>query len=284
MNKKFIHSKGKSRDIFKGANDIIVVIDQEERIIDVNDRVTMISKCKKKELIGKKLEELGNFFKEDDLKELLRKFRRRIKERDNSTFEGMALDKEGEEVALEISLSRIKIGGKIIRYLAILRDISARKKMEDDLEQSLMILKEQKEELELNAIGMREVIKQIEIEKDFVKEKVAANIKNVIYPILKKLRGKGSKLDKKYIGLIEQHLEEMTTSFGQEISDRTHSLTQREIEISSLIRSGMSSKEIAGMLYISLKTVDNHRDKIREKLGIKNQAVRLSSYLREMGI
>lgn len=285
MSKKFIQSEEKYRAVFNGANDIILVLDLDERVVDVNDKIIKVSRCRKEELLGQKLEDLGGFFREEDsLKELLRQFRRRIDDHDDLPFEWMTLDKDGEEMVLEIRVSRIKIGGEIIRHLVVLRDITPCRKVEGDLKHSLMILKEHEEELELNAIGMREVIKQIEIEKKFVKEKVAANIKNVIYPILKKLRGRGGKLDEKYIGLIEQHLEDMVTSFGREISDRTHCLTQREIEICSLIRSGMSSKEIAEMLYISQKTVGNHRDKIREKLGIKNQGVRLSGYLREMGI
>ena len=279
-----MESEEKYRAIFNGSNDIIAVIDLEERIFDINDKINKISKYEKEELIGKKLEEIGGFFKEDSFKELLCQFRRRFENRDDSPFEWETLDKYGEEVVLEINVSTIKNGSETMYCLVIMRDVSTRKNIEEELEHLLPILKEQKKELELNAIGMREVIKQIEVEKEFVKEKVAANIKNVIYPILSKLRERGSKLDEKYIGLIEQHLKDMVTSFGREISDRARYLTQREIDICSLVRSGMSSKEIAGMLYISLKTVNNHRDKIRKKLGIKNQAVRLSSYLCEMGI
>ncbi len=48
-------------------------------------------------------------------------------------------------------------------------------------------------------------------------------------------------------------------------------LTAREREILKLIAEGHTSREIAGMLFISLKTVQGHRAKIMEKLDIHNR-------------
>ncbi len=48
-------------------------------------------------------------------------------------------------------------------------------------------------------------------------------------------------------------------------------LTAREREILKLIAEGPTSREIADMLRISLKTVLGHRTKIMEKLGIHNR-------------
>jgi len=45
-------------------------------------------------------------------------------------------------------------------------------------------------------------------------------------------------------------------------------LTEREIEISRLIATGMTSKEIAAKLFISLHTVQSHRKNIMKKLGV----------------
>ena len=47
-------------------------------------------------------------------------------------------------------------------------------------------------------------------------------------------------------------------------------LTERELEILSLIRQGYLSKEIASNLGISIHTVNNHRKKILEKLNADN--------------
>lgn len=48
-------------------------------------------------------------------------------------------------------------------------------------------------------------------------------------------------------------------------------LTKREIEVLTLIARGMSNPAIAEELGISRTTVQNHRSRIRCKLGVHNQ-------------
>ncbi len=50
------------------------------------------------------------------------------------------------------------------------------------------------------------------------------------------------------------------------------SLTEREREIFRLVAEGHTSREIANTLFISLKTIHNHRAKIMEKLNIHNKS------------
>jgi len=47
-------------------------------------------------------------------------------------------------------------------------------------------------------------------------------------------------------------------------------LTDREFEIFQLIGQGKSTRDIAGQLHLSTKTVDVHRSHIKEKLGLKD--------------
>jgi DNA-binding NarL/FixJ family response regulator len=49
-------------------------------------------------------------------------------------------------------------------------------------------------------------------------------------------------------------------------------LTPRELEVVKLIAEGHTSDEIAGVLVISRKTVDHHRARILDKLGMRNGA------------
>jgi len=49
-------------------------------------------------------------------------------------------------------------------------------------------------------------------------------------------------------------------------------LSIREIEIIRLIKEGLSSKEIAARLNISIRTAEVHRHNILKKLGLKNTA------------
>jgi len=47
------------------------------------------------------------------------------------------------------------------------------------------------------------------------------------------------------------------------------SLSDRELEVLELIGTGLGSREIAGRLHLSIKTVESHREHIKTKLGLK---------------
>ena len=49
-------------------------------------------------------------------------------------------------------------------------------------------------------------------------------------------------------------------------------LTRRELDIVQLLSDGLSSKQIAGRLHISAKTVENHRYNIYRKCAVDNIA------------
>ncbi|MEP7257149.1 MAG: response regulator transcription factor [Flavitalea sp.] len=60
-------------------------------------------------------------------------------------------------------------------------------------------------------------------------------------------------------------------------------LSEREIEVINQIRDGLSSKEIADKLTISIKTVEVHRHNILKKLKVKNTAS-LINYINSSGL
>ena len=49
-------------------------------------------------------------------------------------------------------------------------------------------------------------------------------------------------------------------------------LTKREMEIAALIKDGLQNKEIADKLFLSVRTVKNHRRSLYQKLGVGNSA------------
>jgi DNA-binding CsgD family transcriptional regulator len=48
-------------------------------------------------------------------------------------------------------------------------------------------------------------------------------------------------------------------------------LTKREREIALLAAEGLTSREIAEQLYVSVRTIDNHLARVYEKLGVKGR-------------
>ena len=57
-------------------------------------------------------------------------------------------------------------------------------------------------------------------------------------------------------------------------------LTPAELKICSLIRASLSTKDIAALLYISDRTVEVHRRRIRRKLGLDAGASLTNALLR----
>lgn len=55
----------------------------------------------------------------------------------------------------------------------------------------------------------------------------------------------------------------------QEEAEPVEPLTPREIEIIKMIAEGKSSKEMAEILFLSFRTIQNHRAKIMKKLNLK---------------
>lgn len=57
-------------------------------------------------------------------------------------------------------------------------------------------------------------------------------------------------------------------------------LSQREKEIVQLVAKGLTTKEIADQLFVSIRTVETHRGKIMKKLKVSNSAEMISMALK----
>jgi DNA-binding CsgD family transcriptional regulator len=62
-----------------------------------------------------------------------------------------------------------------------------------------------------------------------------------------------------------------------------NSLTQREKEVLALICKGLTTNEIAAQLFISIRTVEGHRQNLLDKTGTTN-SVSLAVYAIRSGI
>jgi DNA-binding CsgD family transcriptional regulator len=59
-----------------------------------------------------------------------------------------------------------------------------------------------------------------------------------------------------------------------------HGLSQREVEVLSLVCEGRTNRQIADELYLSVRTVDRHVSRIFEKLGVSSRAAAVSAFER----
>jgi len=65
--------------------------------------------------------------------------------------------------------------------------------------------------------------------------------------------------------------------------DSFEALTPRELEVLKLIAEGHTSKEIADLLVISIRTVERHRENMLQKLGMRDR-VQLTRYAIRRGL
>ena len=172
--------------------------------------------------------------------------------------------------------------GKFVEIQSVGRDITELKRTEEALRASEATLLEQKAALEQKNVALREILMQIELEKQQVKDEVMANVEDLLLPVLEKLRISSLNPDAKYIDLIERGLKGLTSSFGRKITQSSLKLTRREIDICNMIKNGFSSKEIAMFLHISFYTVGRHRHNIRRKMNIINKNTNLSVFIESL--
>lgn len=69
--------------------------------------------------------------------------------------------------------------------------------------------------------------------------------------------------------MVEEYMRQMRE---REVEDSYDLLTPRECEILQLFAEGKSAKEVAGVLNLSLYTVETHRSNIFQKLGLHSTA------------
>lgn len=172
--------------------------------------------------------------------------------------------------------------GHLQEIQSVGRDVTEFKKTEEALKTSEEDLRRKNIELERKNNALTEVLEHIEHQKRQIKDEVIANINELLIPMLEQLVSKGSTIDSIYLNLIKRSLEDLTSSFGRKITQKSFKLTPRELQICNMIKRGLASKEISGFLNISLFTVGRHRHNIRKKLKITNKAVNLNTFMQDL--
>ena len=113
-----------------------------------------------------------------------------------------------------------------------------------------------------------------------IEEQVVMNVKERILPYVDKAKERaGDKQLSGYLDIVDVNIKEIISPFSQKLSAKFYNLSPSEIEVVNLIRQGKSSKEIAEFLNLSTRTIECHRQNVREKMGIKNKNVNLRAYL-----
>lgn len=178
---------------------------------------------------------------------------------------------------------RFDTENKLMGLVHIVRDISRRKRMEEKLKGTVKTLKTRTDDLQESVSAFKFLLKQRERDKRELEKHISANVKNLISPALRRLKKKTS-LPKECSSLenLESHLKEMVSPFTHMLSTKYLDLTQRELEIATLIKDGFHDKDIAEILGITSYTAKAHRRNIRRKLGIYSTRTNLRTHLNSL--
>jgi DNA-binding CsgD family transcriptional regulator len=72
--------------------------------------------------------------------------------------------------------------------------------------------------------------------------------------------------------MFEQQFDNVHRDFMRTLAERYPSLTPMELKVCALTKMDLSTKEIAKMLFVSVRNVQNHRYRLRKKLKLDPEA------------
>ena len=167
---------------------------------------------------------------------------------------------------------------------ALMGDLLQRKEMDEVLRQSTATLGRQAAELERKNTALREVLSQIEQEKQALLRDARMHIDTYVRPYLHEIAERNDADDwiRSRVAQVESSLALLFTTGEHKLVALAGRLSPREAEICGLIRNGMTTKEIGAFLHISEATVERHRNTIRRKLNLNRTKVNLTSFLRSV--
>jgi DNA-binding CsgD family transcriptional regulator len=177
----------------------------------------------------------------------------------------------------------VKSPDGIISSLVICRDVTEHRRSEEILKKANARLEVEQKALHEKNIALKEVLDQIDQEKTQIAFQVQSNIEKIAIPIVRILEERTGSEEKHYISLLENCLSNITSPFISLLQKSHFRLSPREMEICNMVKNGMTSKQIATLLNISVETVRKQRQNIRKKLNITNEKTNLHSYLSELG-
>lgn len=266
------------RHLYEKTPAMLHSIDREGRLVAVSDEWLSVMGYGREEVIGRKSVEfltepsarlarektLPRFFRQKQIRDVPYRF----------------VKKSGETIdVLLVAVAELDGRGRYVRSLAVLTDVTGQKEVEEKIRRQEARLEEQNFLLEKKNIALAEVLERVRSERAAMERRIAANVRRLIMPLVSRLKQGEGRPDGELVEVLEANLLSITSGFGSAIGDRTLSLTPRELEICNLIKGGLSSKEIAGILSISSRGVEAHRRNIRKKLGLINKSINLATCL-----
>ena len=270
-------SEARYHALFNASADGILIADLETRMFKYANPAI----CR---MLGYTAEELlalgvGDIHPKTDLPAVIAGFEAQSRG-ETTVVSAPCLRKNGGILQADINTAKALIDGRECN-IGIFRDITERLETEKALKTICSDLEAEKKLLAEKNIAFREAMNAVEAEKNKLKDEIIVNVNEIILPILKRLKLKDV-ASRRHLDLLEKSLGTLISSFGRRLTEKNIKLTPKEIEISNMVKSGLSTKEISDLLNASSQTISKHRNNIRRKLGLAKKGINLVSYLQSL--
>ncbi|MFA4915542.1 MAG: PAS domain S-box protein [Syntrophales bacterium] len=277
MKERLRESEEKYRTIFETTASGTMIIEEDTTISLVNKAFVHITGYSKDEIEGKK--SWTKFVHAEDLVKT-KKYHYLRRVNPNAAprrYEARVVDNRGhvKDVLVTASL----ISGTKISIVSFV-DITEQKNIEKALQKREKELEAKSRMLQEGNTALRVLVNQRNEDKKELEEKLLTNVKELVLPYVKKIKKGHLTADQLiFLNILETNLDNIISPFLRNIIIKHLNLTPKEIQITSLIKDGKTTKEIAELLDISTRAIEFHRDNIRTKLQLKNRKTNLRSYL-----
>ena len=174
--------------------------------------------------------------------------------------------------------------GRARRIIGTHIDITRLKKVEAELQHAQAMLeqrvKERTIELSESNIALTVLLKKREEDRTILAEQVLSNTSKLVEPFLDRLKESGlNEQQQVLVGIIQSNIEELTSPFANNFSNKLVRLTPSEIQVANMVKLGKRTKEIADIMHLSPGTISIHRKNIRKKLELTHQKTNLQTML-----
>ena|GEM_PF-388357 len=133
--KAFQESQEQLMAIFDGVKDGIALLDLEGRVVLVNKRILEVGGYAEQEIVDKRFDDLP-MLNVQAMPDMLKAEKTIQSGQGETSFELEAVVKTGERLCLEVRVNPLKYGENLVGGIAVLRDITARRKAEELLRNS----------------------------------------------------------------------------------------------------------------------------------------------------
>jgi PAS domain S-box-containing protein len=273
------------------ASGLAITTFEEGRIIDVNPSECIMNGYQREQLIGHTIFELGIWAKPADgrrFRRLLEKygtvrnfgycFRRKSGEIRHGSVSGAVITMRGQRYILSeaVDTTELREAQEVIR--------KSRSELEKRVKMRTLELQRATSELDEANTALRVLLRKCDQERQELEKKVLYNAKQLILPYVKKLKRQNlNKSARNIATVIESKIGDLISPIGKALGHSAVGLTPMEIRVADLIQQGSSSKEIAALLDLSIRTIESHRKNIRAKLGLANKKENLRVFLLSFG-